>query len=96
MHTADKSSTNKPVHLPCVADASLHCTLRFSFLAAMMLAYQPIRSLATINMIAYQGAAAFKRVSSIIDKKIEIHDNKNLPLLFGVNVTIESFIPLLH
>ena len=51
----------------------------FSFLAAMMLAYQPIRSLATINMIAYQGAAAFKRVSSIIDKKIEIHDNKNLP-----------------
>ena len=30
----------------------------FSFLAAMMLAYQPIRSLATINMIAYQGSAA--------------------------------------
>ena len=30
-------------------------------------------------MIAYQGAAAFKRVSSIFDKKIEIHDNKNLP-----------------
>ena len=29
----------------------------FSFLAAMMLAYQPIRSLATINMAAYQGAA---------------------------------------
>ena len=40
----------------------------FSFLAAMMLAYQPIRSLATINMAAYQGAAAFKRISSIIDK----------------------------
>ena len=32
----------------------------FSFLAAMMLAYQPIRSLATINMSAYQGASAFK------------------------------------
>ena len=41
----------------------------FSFLAAMMLAYQPIRSLATINMVAYQGAAAFKRISKIIDKK---------------------------
>ena len=27
----------------------------FSFLAAMMLAYQPIRSLATLNMVAYQG-----------------------------------------
>ena len=32
----------------------------FSFLAAMMLAYQPIRSLATINMAIYQGAAASK------------------------------------
>ena len=32
----------------------------FSFLAAMMLAYQPIRSLATINMTIYQGAAASK------------------------------------
>ena len=27
----------------------------FSFLAAMMLAYQPVRSLATINMLAHQG-----------------------------------------
>ena len=50
----------------------------FSFLAAMMLAYQPIRSLATINMVAFQGATAFKRISSVIDKKIEIKDeNKN-------------------
>ncbi len=53
----------------------------FSFLAAMMLAYQPIRSLATINMAAYQGAAAFKRISGIIDKKIEIEENRNLPNL---------------
>mgnify|MGYP001379707441 FL=1 len=37
----------------------------FSFLAAMMLAYQPVRSLATINMIAYQGAAASKRIFDI-------------------------------
>ncbi len=51
----------------------------FSFLAAMMLAYQPIRSLATLNMLAYQGAAAFKRISSIIDKKIEIDENSNSP-----------------
>ena len=42
----------------------------FSFLAAMMLAYQPIRSLATINMVAFQGATAFKRISSVIDKKL--------------------------
>ncbi len=48
----------------------------FSFLTAMMLAYQPIRSLATINMTIYQGAAGAKRVFDIIDKKIEIKNNK--------------------
>ena len=53
----------------------------FSFLAAMMLAYQPIRSLATLNMAAYQGATAFKRISSIIDKNIEIKNEDNLPSL---------------
>ena len=47
----------------------------------MMLAYQPIRSLATINMAAYQGAAAFKRISGIIDKKIDIEEDANLPNL---------------
>ncbi len=46
----------------------------FSFLAAMMLAYQPIRSLATINMTAYQGASAFKRIRDIIDKEIKVKD----------------------
>jgi len=50
----------------------------FSFLAAMMLAYQPIRSLATINMIAYQGAAAAKRVFSVIDKYPQIANNEKL------------------
>ena len=53
----------------------------FSFLAAMMLAYQPIRSLATINMSAFQGAAAFKRISKIIDKKIDIQENTDYPQL---------------
>ena len=53
----------------------------FSFLAAMMLAYQPIRSLATINMSAFQGAAAFKRISKIIDKKIDIKENTDYPQL---------------
>ena len=50
----------------------------FSFLAAMMLAYQPIRSLATINMVAYQGAAAAKRIYSVLDKKIETKNLENL------------------
>jgi subfamily B ATP-binding cassette protein MsbA len=51
----------------------------FSFLAAMMLAYQPIRSLATINMAAYQGAAAAKRVFNVIDKKIQTINDESLP-----------------
>ena len=53
----------------------------FSFLAAMMLAYQPIRSLATINMAAYQGASAFKRVSDIIDKEIKVKNIEKAPNL---------------
>ena len=51
----------------------------FSFLAAMMLAYQPIRSLATINMVAYQGSAAAKRIFKVIDGSIEIKNETNLP-----------------
>ena len=60
----------------------------FSFLAAMMLAYQPIRALATINMVAYQGAAAFKRISKIIDKKIEIQNEPSFPDLEVKNCNI--------
>ena len=53
----------------------------FSFLAAMMLAYQPIRSLATLNMVAYQGAAASKRIFSVIDNPITIKNEEHLPNL---------------
>jgi len=53
----------------------------FSFLAAMMLAYQPIRSLATINMVVYQGAAAAKRIFSVIDTPIKTVNNEKLPSL---------------
>ena len=60
-----------------IASGELEVNNFFSFLAAMMLAYQPIRSLATINMLAYQGAAAFKRIATIIDKKVEINENKD-------------------
>ena len=61
----------------------------FSFLAAMMLAYQPIRSLATINMAAYQGAAAFKRISNIIDREIEIKELSGSPKLILKNSNIK-------
>ena len=61
----------------------------FSFLAAMMLAYQPIRSLATINMAAYQGATAFKRISNIIDKEIKVREIANAPKLILKNSEIK-------
>ncbi len=60
----------------------------FSFLAAMMLAYQPIRSLATINMTAYQGGAAAKRIYTIIDKPIEIKNEDHLPDLKSKNCSL--------
>ena len=44
----------------------------FSFLAAMMLAYQPVRSLATLNLTINQGLAASKRILPIIDQKHNI------------------------
>ncbi len=71
-----------------IATGELGVNNFFSFLAAMMLAYQPIRSLATINMAAYQGAAAFKRISEIIDKNIEVKEIDNLPKLILSNSDI--------
>ena len=53
----------------------------FSFLTAMMLAYQPIRSLATIHMLFYQGGAAAERVFAVIDTKIDIKEMENSPKL---------------
>ena len=44
----------------------------FSFLAAMMLAYQPVRALSTINMVANQGLSASARILPIIDQKNKI------------------------
>ena len=49
----------------------------FSFLAAMMLAYQPVRSLATLNMGLQQGISSAKRVLPIIDIKNQISENEN-------------------
>jgi len=51
----------------------------FSFLAAMMLAYQPVRSLAGLNISINQGLTAAKRVLPIIDLVNEVKDDKNYP-----------------
>ena len=48
----------------------------FSFLAAMMLAYQPVKSLATINVGIGQGLSAGKRILPIIDNKNKIENNE--------------------
>jgi len=64
-----------------IAAGELEVNNFFSFLAAMMLAYQPIRSLATLNLAVYQGATAFKRISKVIDKEIKIKEVENLPAL---------------
>ena len=55
----------------------------------MMLAYQPIRSLATLNMVAYQGSAAADRIFTVIDKPIKIKNEDHLPDLKTKNFDIE-------
>ena len=49
----------------------------FSFLAAMMLAYQPVRSLSTLSMVINQGLSAASRILPIIDQKNNINDAIN-------------------
>ncbi len=61
----------------------------FSFLAAMMLSYQPVRSLATLNMAVYQGTTAAKRVFKIIDEKIQIKNEETLPDIKIKNANIK-------
>ena len=48
----------------------------FSFLAAMMLAYQPVRALSTLNMVLSQGLSAAYRILPIIDNKNKITDHE--------------------
>tara|TARA_B100001057_G_scaffold174834_1_gene175449 strand:- start:7546 stop:9297 length:1752 start_codon:yes stop_codon:yes gene_type:complete len=59
----------------------------FSFLAAMMLAYQPVRSLATLNIVINQGIASAERILPIIDEKSKLKsntDDKELNLTKGI------------
>ena len=47
----------------------------FSFLAAMMLAYQPVKTLTKVNVAISQGLAAADRIIPIIDLKNKINPN---------------------
>jgi subfamily B ATP-binding cassette protein MsbA len=60
-----------------VSDGTLEINSFFSFLAAMMLAYQPVRSLATLNIGVNQGISGAKRVFAVIDQERKISDKKN-------------------
>jgi len=75
-----------------VSNNELEVSNFFSFLAAMMLAYQPVRSLATLNITIHQGLSGAKRVLPIIDDKPKIQEKKdatNLELKEG-NVSFEK------
>ena len=49
----------------------------FSFLAAMMLAYQPVRSLATVNIAINQGLSSAMRILPVIDEKSKLTENEH-------------------
>ncbi len=59
-----------------IIDGELNINNFFSFLAAMMLAYQPVKSLTKVNIAISQGLSAAKRIIPIIDIKNEIHKNE--------------------
>tara|TARA_B100000242_G_scaffold212827_1_gene154966 strand:+ start:321 stop:2051 length:1731 start_codon:yes stop_codon:yes gene_type:complete len=62
----------------------------FSFLAAMMLAYQPVRTLATLNMGIHQGLSAAKRIIPIIeDENEDKNSDKDLEITKG-NIDFEN------
>ena len=60
----------------------------FSFLAAMMLAYQPVRSLSTLNMVINQGIAAASRILPIVDTVNKIKNIENAKKLEITDGTI--------
>ncbi len=75
-----------------VSNNELEVSNFFSFLAAMMLAYQPVRSLATLNITVHQGLAGAKRVLPILDDVPKIKDeigSKELEVKVG-KITFEN------
>ena len=47
----------------------------FSFLAAMMLAYQPVKALAALNVTINQGLSAAARILPVVDEKSKLREN---------------------
>ncbi len=72
-----------------IMNGQLNINNFFSFLAAMMLAYQPVKSLATVNVAIGQGLSAGKRILPIIDQKNKILINEDGKLLDISNASIK-------
>ena len=72
-----------------MANGDLDINNFFSFLAAMMLAYQPVRALSTLNMVLNQGLSAASRILPIIDQESKIKDIKTAKSLNIKNSTIK-------
>ncbi len=75
-----------------VAKNELEVSNFFSFLAAMMLSYQPVRSLATLNITIQQGLSGARRVLPIIDDIQKVQDaphSKELKVIKG-NINFEK------
>ena len=72
-----------------VSKGELEVNNFFSFLAAMMLAYQPVRSLATLNISIQQGIAGAIRVIPIIDNNPNVRDINDAKILKLNSGTIE-------
>ena len=72
-----------------IASNELEISNFFSFLAAMMLAYQPVRSLATLNIAIQQGLSGARRVLPVIDEEPEVKGKENA---FDLNVSSGQII----
>ncbi len=72
-----------------VSEGTLEINNFFSFLAAMMLSYQPVRSLATLNIGINQGLSGARRVLAVIDEERKINDNITAKDLVINKATIE-------
>ena len=61
----------------------------FSFLAAMILAYQPIRALSNLNMVLNQGLSSASRILPIIDQKNKINEIESAETLKIIKANIK-------
>jgi len=72
-----------------IASNELQINNFFSFLAAMMLAYQPVRALSTLNLTLNQGISSAIRILPIIDHQNVIQNKDNAKPLLLTDAKIE-------